>query len=1046
MEIDKNGIKIALYSLCRNKDSINFVTKQGQGQKFTEINCISGLDYYQFLNKIIAECKYDFALVCHDDVTFEHNFSERIKKTIEVIDREVGSLSWGIVGNAGIEIVTHDIVRYIHDPRGRDIRDVFEEPVPLISIDGNTLLLNLKNLRSNNVSLPEYLSGFHMYDNILLMECYKNNLVCIAHGNLFVNHKSAGNQKCFSEFIKKEEVLNYLSNRFNDKIFYTINGKIRIDNENNLENNKLNFENLVFNSFEKIYKEKKQLVGKLYDKLRIKMDDEVRTLEEKVKIVQQKNQELSYLNLVTDDLNRQLQQKDQQLRHTEQELSSIRNSLIWRTFTYSYGIYARNVQCYVPKIIFRTIDFFLYRSGLRPSPANWNKTSDFSDMIPNLDKCRQFGKNGAISFKAVEKPDVSIIIPVFNKWKFTCGCLVSLYENIGEVPSCEVIVVDNASTDETSLIINQKFKNIRYFKNQKNLGFVGGCNFGAKQARGRYLVFLNNDTLIKKGWLDNLYKTFLKNNNIGLVGSKLIYPNETLQEAGGIIWKNKSAWNYGNGQNPDHYEFNYLKDVDYCSGASIMIPTSVFKRLGGFDEFYSPAYYEDTDLAFRVRKIGLRTVYQPKSELIHFEGGTAGKDIKQGLKKYQEINREKFFNRWADVLEKENEDEKNGSFLARDKSKNKKIFLYVDWRVPNFDKDAGSFIAFEYLLILKRLGYKIVFWADNLDKNEPYTEILQQMGIEVVYGNHSFRDFIINNGKFIDFAFLSRPNVSFSYMYLVKMYSQAKILYIAHDLHFLRELRSIEISNNKEEITNINTRKERELLMIGNADVSLFFSEDETKIVQNILPYAKTSVIPWIQEIADENPASFDNRKGIVFIGGFNHSPNVDAIKWFHDEIFPLVKKKLENVAVTIFGSHPSQEIMDLAGDDFKIVGFIEEEQVPVEFGKAKVFIAPLRFGAGFKGKIAKAMSNGLPVVTTDIGAEGIGLVDGENAMIANTFEEYAEKIVWLYTDEKLWKKLSENSIRHVKENFSVEKASRKMENIIRDIDEKNYDICFIKN
>lgn len=359
MEIDKNGIKIALYSLCRNQDSANFVKRQGHEQSFTEINCISGLDYYQFLNKIIAECKYDFALVCHDDVTFEHNFSEKIKKTIKIVDREIGGLSWGVVGNAGIEIVTHDIVRYIHDPRGRDIKNVFEEPVPLISIDGNTLLLNLKNLKSNNVSLPGYLSGFHMYDNILLMECYKNNLVCIAHGNLFVNHKSAGNQKCFGEFIKREEVLNYLSNGFNDKIFYTINGQIRIDNENNLENNKLNFENLVFNSFEKIYKEKKQLVGKLYDKLRIKIEDEARTLEEKNgiiqkkdidyqkeikkvasewrEIVQQKDQEMSSLNQAIqkkdaelNNLNQAIQKKDQAIQYKEAEIKMMKSSKFWK--------------------------------------------------------------------------------------------------------------------------------------------------------------------------------------------------------------------------------------------------------------------------------------------------------------------------------------------------------------------------------------------------------------------------------------------------------------------------------------------------------------------------------------------------------------------------------------------------------------------------------------------------------------------------------------------------------------------------------------------
>ncbi|MEI7463093.1 MAG: glycosyltransferase family 2 protein, partial [Candidatus Taylorbacteria bacterium] len=357
----------------------------------------------------------------------------------------------------------------------------------------------------------------------------------------------------------------------------------------------------------------------------------------------------------------------------------------------------------------RSKRYITYRINLRRSyktkPEIYN--TDYIDVL-DIKTIKE------IDFADVRAPKVSIIISVFNKWKYTYNCLKSLKENLADI-SFEVVIVDDGSTDETKKMV-EKIKNAVYIKNKKNYGFVGSCNSGAKRARGEYLVFLNNDTIVKKNWLNALLDTFQSNKNIGLAGSKLIYPDGRLQEAGGIVWKNGNACNYGRYGNPNDPEFNYLKDVDYCSGASIMLRKNVFEKLGGFDEIFSPGYYEDTDLAFKVRRLGLRTVYQPKSGLFHFEGITSGNDLKSGIKKYQEINSKKFFKRWHEVLEKENfDDSECNIFLARDRSKNRKTVLFMDNNVPTFDKDAGSFIAFQYLRILNDLNYKVIFWPHNLE-------------------------------------------------------------------------------------------------------------------------------------------------------------------------------------------------------------------------------------------------------------------------------------------------------------------------------------------
>src|SRR5207244_660920 len=180
--------------------------------------------------------------------------------------------------------------------------------------------------------------------------------------------------------------------------------------------------------------------------------------------------------------------------------------------------------------------------------------------------------------------------------------------------------------------------------------FIHACNRCAQQARGTYLVFLNNDTIVTAGWLKALRQTFDSEREAGIVGAKLVFPDGRLQEAGGIIWRDASGWNRGKFQNAEKPEYNFLREVDYCSAACLMIPKSLFESLGGFDSKYAPCYYEDTDLAFKVRAAGHKVLYQPLSKVIHYEGATGGTDLSTGAKKYQAINRATFAATWASEL------------------------------------------------------------------------------------------------------------------------------------------------------------------------------------------------------------------------------------------------------------------------------------------------------------------------------------------------------------------------------------------------------------
>ncbi len=208
--------------------------------------------------------------------------------------------------------------------------------------------------------------------------------------------------------------------------------------------------------------------------------------------------------------------------------------------------------------------------------------------------------------------------------------------------------MDNASTDETSEKLGL-IQNINTIQNLENLGFVEACNAGVNAARGNYVLLLNNDTEVTPGWLEAMMAPFT-DERVGAVGAKLIYPDGRLQEAGNIVWQDGSGWNYGRGDNPDLFNYNYLKEVDYCSGAALMVPKKLWDRIGGFDSRFAPAYYEDTDLCFSIRSKGYRVMYQPDARIIHHEGATAGTDISRGFKRYQPINLEKFKEKWGETL------------------------------------------------------------------------------------------------------------------------------------------------------------------------------------------------------------------------------------------------------------------------------------------------------------------------------------------------------------------------------------------------------------
>lgn len=614
--------------------------------------------------------------------------------------------------------------------------------------------------------------------------------------------------------------------------------------------------------------------------------------------------------------------------------------------------------------------------------------------------------------------DISIIIPVYNKVGYTTDCLESLARHKSSF-SFEVIVIDNGSTDCTPQLVGS-IPGIRYVRNQENRGFVDACNQGADLAKGRILVFLNNDTVVLNNWLDPLVNR-LADPTIGLVGSKMIYPDGRLQEAGSIIFKDGSGHNYGKGQDAKDFAFNFSRDVDYCSGASIAIEKRMFRKLGGFDKRYAPAYYEDTDLAMSVRKSGKRVVYEPFSVLMHIEGGTSGTDTTSGFKRFQPINREKFLKKWSKELNKNHYGPRVNPIRASRFGKPKRM-LIVDNIVPEYNRDSGSLRMSQIIKAALKLGYNVTFFADNRVASQPYTSELQSVGVEVVYGEVSPRDFYKRRANLYDVILLSRPLSSIWHIDLCKAYQpKAKLIYDTVDLHFLRIGRQAELENDLNRAQEARDWQKLEYYLMDQADLTLVVSYEEKSLLKKEKPKTKVQILSNINsQTITGHPASFSQRSGLLFIGSYNHTPNRDAVNWFIKEVYPKVKKAIPNLHVSLLGSSPTKAVKSLGNSRVTVPGFIDN--IDGYFNQARVFISPLRYGAGVKGKLSQALAFGLPIVSTSVGAEGMHLKDNESCLIADDAEGFAAKVIELYNDRNLWKKIQKNSLAVYRGNFS-EKA-----------------------
>ena len=464
--------------------------------------------------------------------------------------------------------------------------------------------------------------------------------------------------------------------------------------------------------------------------------------------------------------------------------------------------------------------------------------------------------------------------------------------------------------------------------------------------------------------------------------------------------------------------------MDYCSGACILVRRELLRTLGGLDTRFTPAYYEDTDLCFEARRHGYRVLYQPEAVIVHVEGASNGTDVSSGVKRHQVVNRVKFAEKWANELTLQMDSDPANVRAASWRTRSGRV-LIIDHQLPMPDHDSGSCRMTELVKLLCELGFGVTFVPQNSVIIPRYRDALRVLGVEVLGGPLDMDRYLKEIGTALRFVIASRPTVAWANLPMLRsLVPKATLIYDTVDLHYLREKRRSIVEPGSDASDKAEYHHAIETALARLYDATWVVTEVEAEALRAEQPELRMWVVPNIHP--DEPPGPpFEQREGLVFVGSYTHAPNRDAARFLVREVLPLVHLRLPEVHVQLVGSFPTDDVLALASERVHVLGWVGDlEEV---YRRTRLCVAPLRYGAGMKGKLGQSLAYGVPVVTTALGAEGMHLTDRRDVLLAEDAEEIADAVVAAYCDERLWKALARNGRATISRHYSPDAARARL-------------------
>ncbi|MBY0257487.1 glycosyltransferase [Methylobacterium sp.] len=632
-----------------------------------------------------------------------------------------------------------------------------------------------------------------------------------------------------------------------------------------------------------------------------------------------------------------------------------------------------------------------------------------------------------IAFRAESAPTISVVMVSRGArhllaWTLTKLAAQQAFAGV----RFEVILVDNASDPETATLFG-RIDGARILRNAQNAGFGPACNQGAAEARGRYLLFLNPDVDLMPGALDALVAAFAQADDVGIVGARLVFPGGILQEAGAGFQDDPQLTHpYGRGGlDPFAPEASYARDVGYVSGAVLMIEAGLFAELGGFDDRFAPAYFEDTDLCLRCQQAGRRVVYQPRAIAIHVENATSVR--RSDVEALLDRNRARFRERHGTWLF--GQGPPRSGFAPRDDAPFALRILYVDDRAPHQDLGAGLPRANTILNAMAELGYAVTLCSVYGEREEPaatYRDLSDRIEVIEPCGREGFRRLVTERAGFYDVLWVSRPphirmvcEVLRDLDLTPRDVGRGRVVFDSESLFALREFVVDALNGRPASGPGLARASAEEIRQVAVADHVVCVSEADARLLRRagvpdpvVLGHVQA---PDVRAPHADAPG-FSARRGFVFIGSLAREgePNIDSLDWFFGHVWERLRAALPDAHLTIVGTVAPSIAERLSRPGVTVLGRVDDPGPALD--AARVALAPTRYAAGLPHKVLETVTRGLPGLVTPILAGQMGWPDGTGYRIRDWHdpEGFARGLVDLHEDADEWARVQRAGLDQV--------------------------------